>query len=328
MISPLHNTDTAYRDRSFGLVVFGVIEILIGGVLALMVPLSLLAWWVSGAQSSGLVSLRSILPMMVTYAIFAAVMIWLGIGTIRARRWARTLMLSLSRIWLVTGLFSLAITCFTLPGLVRIYGAGAGLPSGAVVVVMIIALVIAALIYVVLPGAFVFFFHSPHVIATCRASDPRRQFTDDCPPRILMLATLWVLMAVSVVIMPAYNWVFPFFGKLLSGTAGVVPWLVVFVGCCVLAVGSFRRRAWAWWGAVAATVAAAVSTVVTSIRVGPEETITALRLPDEQMHIMASFSWPGPWVISMFWIAVWASMLAYLFSVRRDFGEPPSNVND
>jgi len=99
----------------------------------------------------------------------------------------------------------------------------------------------------------------------------------------------------------------------------VVPWVVVFAGCCVLAVGSFRRRPWAWWGAVAVTVAAAVSTVVTSIRVGPEETLAALRLAGDQMLVTASFSWPDPWVISLFWVVVWGSMLAYLFSVRRHF---------
>ena len=289
MSSPPHNEDAVYRDRSTGLLVAGVIEILIGGVLALMVPLSLLAWWVSGAQASGLASLRSVLPMMVTYAIFAGVMVWLGIGTIRARRWARTLMLALSRIWLVTGLVSLAITCFTLPGLVRTYGADAGLPSGTLAVVMIIALVFAAPVYVLLPGGFLLFFRSPDVAATCRASGPRRQFTDDLPPQIVMLATLWVLLAVSVVIMPAYNWAFPFFGRLLSGAAGVAPWVVVFVGCFVLAVGSLRRRAWAWWGAIAATIAAAVSTVVTSIRVGPEQALTALRLADDQMQVVALF---------------------------------------
>jgi len=108
----------------------------------------------------------------------------------------------------------------------------------------------------------------------------------------------------------------------------VAPWVVVFVGCCVLAVGSFRRRAWAWWGAVAATIAAAVSTVMTSIRVGPEQALAALRLVDDQMQVVASYPWPSTWVISLFWVAVWGTMLAYLFSVRRHFDGAVSSADD
>jgi len=306
---------TAYRNRSSGLVVFGVIEIAIGVLCALLVPLSLLGWWVSGSS----MTLWSTVPVLVIYAIMAAGLIWLGIGSIRARRWACVLMLSISRIWLATGICSVVVTAFLLPGMLRGFPATAGLPPDVVLAVTAVVLAILSLFYVVLPAAFVLFYRSPDVVATCRQRDPERQFGDESPPRLLTLAALWGLGAVSVLVMPAYDWIFPFFGRLLRGGAGVVPWLAVFGVCCGLAWGSYRRRPWAWWGGVAATVAAAAATVLTSIRIGPEAVVSALPLAEDEMELLASITWPEPWVIIALWVVTWASMLGYLLTLRSEF---------
>jgi len=324
----LPGTDEVYRDRSLGLVVFGVIEILIGAFCALLVPLALLAWWVSGGDANGSATLRSTLAVVVIYLVMAALFVWLGVGSIRARRWACDVMLAISRIWLMTGVCTLLLSWFVLPGLLRGVGAAEGLPSEILLVAVGVTLAIVSLIYVLLPGAFVLFYRSPDVMATCRARDPRSQFTDECPPRVLTLAVLWGMAAISVVAMPAYDWAFPFFGRLLLGAAGAVPWIAVFVVCAALAWGSCRRRPWAWWGAVAATAAAAATTVVTSIRISPEAMVRALPIADDQMQILASISWPGVWAISLVWITVWASMLIYLFTMRSFFRPHPPLVND
>jgi hypothetical protein len=315
----LPGTDGEFRDRSLGLMVFGVIEILIGAFCAALVPLSLLAWSVSGQEAGGPTDLRSILPVVVIYLVMAVLFIWLGVGSIRARRWACNLMLAISRIWLVTGVCTLLLSWLVLPGLLRGVGIAEGLPSEMLFVAVGVTLVIVSLIYVLLPGAFVFFYRSPDVLATCRARDPRPQFTDDCPPRILTLSVVWGMAAVSVAAMPAYDWAFPFFGRLLLGAAGAAPWIAVLVMCAALAWGSCRRRPWSWWGAVGATIAAAAATIVTSIRYSPETIIRTLSMAEDQRQILASFSWPGGWVISLGWIAVWGSMLLYLVTLRPYF---------
>jgi hypothetical protein len=253
------------------------------------------------------------------YAIVAVLFIWLGIGSIRARRWACDLLLAISRIWLVTGVCTVVIAGILLPGLVQGLGVAADIPPAALLIAIAVTLALVSLIYVLLPGAFVLFYRSPNVIATCRARDSRPQFTDDCPPRVLTLSVVWGMAAISVVAMPAYNWAFPFFGRLLLGAAGAGPWIGVLMVCGALAWGSCRRRPWAWWGAVAATVAAAVSTVLTSIRMSPAAMIRALPIADDQMQVLTSISWPGVWVISLGWIVLWGSMFAYLFTMRTFF---------
>jgi hypothetical protein len=311
----LPGTDEDFRDRSLGLVVFGVIEILVGAFCALMVPLALAARWVQGATTT----LRSTFPVLLIYAIVAALFVWLGVGSIRARRWACDLMLALSRIWLLTGVCTVLIAGFLLPALVQGLGVAADIPPAALLVATAVTLALISVGYVLLPGAFVLFYRSPDVIATCRARDPRPQFTDDCPSRVLTLAVVWGMAGISVLAMPLYNWAFPFFGRLLLGAAGAVPWIAVLAVCAALAWGSCNRRPWAWWGAVAATVAAAVTTVVTSIRMRPEDMVRALPIADDQMRVLASIPWPGVWVISLGWIAVWGSMLVYLFTMRSFF---------
>jgi len=100
--------EAPYRDRSAGLVFFGIVEILLGGLTALLIPLMVIAAMVGsqrGASSS--TDLRFILPNLVIYAMIAGVFIWLGIGSIRARRWARELMLVISWLWLVTGVVAM-----------------------------------------------------------------------------------------------------------------------------------------------------------------------------------------------------------------------------
>jgi hypothetical protein len=311
----LPGTDDTYRDRSLGLVVFGVIEILVGAFCALMVPLTLVARRASGVTTT----LQSTFPVLLIYAIVAALFVWLGVGSIRARRWACDLMLALSRIWLLTGVCTVLIAGFLLPALVQGLGVAADIPPAALLVATAVTLALVSVGYVLLPGAFVLFYRSPDVIATCRARDPRPQFTDDCPSRVLTLAVVWGMAAISVLAMPLYNWAFPFFGRLLLGAAGAVPWIGVLAVCAALAWGSCRRRPWAWWGAVAATVAAAVSTVLTSIRVSPAAMIRALPIADDQMRVLASIPWPGVWVISLGWIAVWGSMFVYLLTMRSFF---------
>jgi hypothetical protein len=308
-----------YRDRTAGLVLFGVLEIVIGAFCALMIPLGILAAKVSPGFAGAASGPGSTLPLLAIYAVVSAIMIWLGIGSIRARRWACRLMLSLSWIWLLTGACMVLLTWMVLPGLVRAAGFGVDVPPGIMFAATAVTFSILSLIYVLLPGAFVLFYRSPDVIATCLARDPGPQLTDDCPPRILTLATLWGLAAVSVLVMPAYNWVFPLFGRLLGGGAGVLPWAAVAVVCGILAWGSCRLRPWAWWGGAVATVSAALSTVVTAARVNPDELVRALNLPDEQMRMLASFSWPGQWSVVAMLFVVWGTMLAYLATLRGHF---------
>lgn len=306
-----------FKDRSVGLIIVGVVEILIGLGCALLIPLSLLVVAVSGGWGVGGTDLRSTLPLLVLYGVASVGFCWIGVGSIRARRWARDLMLSLSWIWLVTGVCNFVATLILLPLLLG--DVTSSYPPEFVPYIKLITVVIIGILYVLLPGAFIVFYRSPDVAATCRARDPRRQWSDDLPERLLTFAIVWALMAVSVLVMPAYGWVFPLFGIVLNGTAGAILWLGVLIACLVLVWGSVRRELWAWWGSMALIGAAAASTVTTSIVVELNQIIEAMNLPSEQAAIVAGVAPPAPWVAVVFWLIMWGTFLLYVFTVRKYF---------
>ena len=313
-----------FDDRSLGLVIFGVIEILIGVCCALLVPLILVA-----TSLAGTADLRTTMPSMVLYTVVATVFIWLGVGSIRARRWACELTLSLSWIWLVTGIGSMVVAAWLVPAMLRGMAAASDLPPNFVFIINLVIFGIIGFLYVILPGAFVLFYRSPHVAATCRVRDPRPQWTDDLPPRLLTLVIVWALAAVSVLMMPAYGFVVPFFGVVLNGASGAAVWAAILAVCVVLTWGSSRRAPWAWWGGAAAIILATLSSVITAVRVDPAAFILAMDLPEEQMALLSEIAMPGRWMMALIWVVVWGTLLVYLMTVRRSFfagdfdGQPP-----
>ena len=318
----------AFKDRTLGLIIFGAVSILIGAVCALLVPLSLVAVALSGSAAGPGVDYRSVLSASALYTVMAVVFVWLGIGSIRARRWARELLVSISWIWLLTGICTLLICVLVVPGVMRQLGAAEALPPELMLLVVLVTIGVIGLLYVVLPGLFVLFYRSPHVAATCRVRHPEPQWIDDCPQKLLTLTVVWVLAAVSILLMPAYNFIFPFFGTLLTGAAGATLWALVLAVCVVLAVGTCRGAPWAWWSGVALTFAAALSSTVTVLKYDLAEITTLMNLPEEQVSLIAALGMPDGWPMALINALVWGTFIIYLMTLRRYFAPAPTAADD
>lgn len=321
---PPRDLERTHRDRSGALVVAGLVVVLVGLGCAALVPLTVLA----SVLSYGGVETRSTVAVSAFYAVVAAAFVWLGLGTVRARRWARDLLLSVTRIWLLTGAATLLLGAVLLPAMVRAMAAPAGVPPHVAKAVILAALAFVALSQVALPAALLVFLRSPDVEATCRARDPRPQFTDGTPERVLTLTVVWALAALSVLVVPAYDFAFPCFGVMLRGGAGVLPWSLVLAACVVLAWGSFRRARWAWWAGIAATAGAALATIVTTVVVGPADMLQALQPVGAGVGDQASLPTPPVGALVAGWLVVWGSFLIYLWSLRPFFATPPKEATD
>jgi len=316
-----------HKDRGLGLAIFGSVSVLIGVFCALLVPLMFLSMALSASAGGGVDS-RSAWSASALYGCMAVAFIWLGVGSIRARRWACELLLSLSWIWLLTGICTLLICILVVPGVMRELGATEALPPEMTLLVVLVTIGIVGLLYVALPGLFVLFYRSPHVAATCRARHPQPQWIDRCPRKLLTLMVVWLLAAVSVLMMPAYNFIFPLFGIALTGTAGAVLWALVLGACVTLAVGTCRRAPWAWWSGVALTLTAAVSSILTVLRYDLTEFMALMDLPEDQVSMIAMVGMPDGWLMALINAIVWGSFLAYLISLRRFFVKAPVIADD
>jgi len=315
-IQSSHRTEDS-RDRSTGLAIFGAAEVLIGLACASLIPLT-----IATAALSPIIDLRVMLPSLALYGLIAVGFITLGVGSIRARRWAVALTLSLSWVWLITGIFTMALSLWLLPGIWSSLGAASGLDPGAAQVVAIAITLFLGLIYVVLPGAFILFYRSPNVMATCRSRDPQPDWTDRCPQRLLALTVAYALGVLSIVAVPAYGYVFPFFGRMLSGAAGAVCWVIVLVLSAALAWGTSRREPWAWWTALAAAAIGGVSSALTFAVIDPSDLFRIEGLLAEQRTLLEGV-WPAsPWIHISTQILIWGSLIAYLFVVKPLFDPP------
>ncbi len=274
-------TDAAprpYRDRHVGLVCFGVLEILLG-LLALFGLLSLALVGAMGSMSAATPGLsgRSLLPSAVMYLLAAVFFIWIGIGSILARRWARALMLIASWFWLVVGLIGLIGFAWIYPAIqaTMLKASAAGAPSapgsanpaGAPEMVAFIQgcmFVALGVFYVLLPVAFVLFYRSPHVKATCEARDPRPRWTDRCPLPVLGLSLFEGLGALACLGVALGYRVLAVFGFILTGLPALVLGLALAVLLALMAPATYRLAPWAWWAAAAFWCLGAASVVATA----------------------------------------------------------------
>ena len=160
-----------HKDQRAGLIFFGALTIGVGALCAVLVPLLFLAQFLMPASASGLNG-RAMATAVISYCAMAVVFIWLGIGSILCRRWARTLLLILTWSWFLSGILMIGI---------MIWFAQALFPTDTPDPIVWIVMIITAVFGVLLPGAMGLFYQGKHVKATCEARDPAPNWTGQMP---------------------------------------------------------------------------------------------------------------------------------------------------
>ena len=242
-----------YKNRSTGLVIFGLLTILLGCLSGLLVPLILFGQAMSAKTTDTPLPFSTILPGILMYGILAVALVWLGIGSILARRWARALLLIFSWSWLILGVFVLVFMAFLLPKMLTNISAGGtpghpGLPPAAMVTMMVFMFLIFGVLFVLLPGVWTFFYNSQHVKATCEARDPVRRWTDTCPLPVLAFCLWSLFSALTLLVMPFMaHGVTPFFGMFLTGLPGTLFYLAQAVIWSLAAWLLYKLDQRGWW---------------------------------------------------------------------------------
>jgi hypothetical protein len=188
-----------YKDRTAGLIAFGVLTILLGiGVIGLNVLMLVSQGLIPKDQSLGW---GALLPSMLAYAIIGVALIVLGVGSIRARRWARALLLVFSATWLAVGVMEMVAMSIILPSVMTNAVAASHPPGNSldpmrgVEIALFFTFGFLGFIFILLPGIWTFFYYSPHVRATCEVRDPNPSWTDGLPAALLSVcfAAAWAL---------------------------------------------------------------------------------------------------------------------------------------
>jgi len=260
-----------YQDRSTGLIVFGILTILLGCLTALFVLLMLVGQLAVRSTNAPPTPLWAILSAILIYGILAVALVWLGIGSIKARRWARALLLIFSWSWLLIGVIASVSMAFVMPKILA--GATGGpdanhaLPASAIVGMMIGMFLVFGVFFIVVPAVWIFFYRSRHVKATCESRDPVTRWTDACPLPVLALC-LWLAFSVPMMlVMPVMGHaVMPFFGMFLTGLPGTLLCLAIAALWACAAWLLYKLDVRGWWLILIAFVVFMVSAVMTYAR--------------------------------------------------------------
>ena len=305
-----HLSPIPYKDRSTGLVLFGTFTILLGCLSGLVIPMMLIEQFAHRGGSARRPPLSAFLPAIVVFGTMAAALIWLGIGSIMARRWARALLLILSWSWLFTGVINSSLMMLVLPKILATFSSDSPrhtpTPPGVVAAMMVTSIIVFGCLFVLMPLVWTFFYGSRHVKATCEARDPVVRWTDACPLPVLMLS-MWLAFSAPLLLMThvfGHHGVW-FFGMALTGFAGTMMYLIMAAVWGYAAWSLYKLKPHGWWIIFIAMCVLVLSSVI------PFSTHDTQIAQIEKTGLFAGFKliWLG-----MIWIV---PFFGYLWYVRR-----------
>ena len=318
-----------FKDRKAGLLVFGILEVILGSFCALIVLLMIVGMTIAATVDKSFVppmNAGMMIPGVLFYALLAVWFIWMGIGSIKARRWARALLLVSSWIWLIGGINGLVWMLLLMPDMYGQMAESGQTPPGVVVIMKCVMTGFMAVFYVIMPGVLVLFYGSKNVKATCEFRDPHVRWTDKCPLPVLAVSLLFGCWAASMALMGFYGWAFPFFGCVLSGTVGALVALVFALLSAYVAWGAYRLRIKAWWCSIVLTIAWTLSVGITFLHVDMCEFYEKMHLPEQQMEMLRKVAMSQGPTMALF-MGFWAiGFLGLLLYTKRYFKLKPHPI--
>lgn len=300
--------DLDFKDRKTGLVIFGIIHIVIGALCALFMLCSIvgaIAMKTLGESAAPAMSTGQMMLVVILYLLLAVWFVWMGIGSILARKWARALILITSWLWLICGVIGLITNLLFMPHLFGPMATGEEIPKEMAVVVQSILIGFMTFILIIIPGAFVLFYGSRHVKATCEQRDPQVRWTDKAPLPVLTLSSLLGCTAILMPLLAFYRWTIPFFGFILSGMPGAVVVLIYAILFAYAAWGTYKLQIKAWWCGFLLTIISWASMGITFSRVSLLEFYEQMNVPKENLDMMKELGmFQGPTHLLLWGIAI------------------------
>ena len=304
----------AHRDRSGWLLFFGIAEILMGAVCLLLFSLCLvvLPMALAAQPSAAQVPALALWINVGTYVAAGSFLLTMGIGTIRAKKWARALMLLTSWPVFLSFLMAGIVMMAMMPATIDAMPQTPGQPDMRGVVRVVLLLIVVGL--TLIPLSFIVFYSRRNVRATFEARDPARSWVDRCPLPILGVAGAAALFGVMPLIGLARGPSFGFMGFLLTGWPAVVVLLVNVALTVWLAVQLYSMTRTGWWANVAYAVLSGLSGWITMRVVGMERLMAAsgyeaqIAAQPEIMEWTTRFvGWFTPvsmfvWVLTLVWL--------------------------
>jgi hypothetical protein len=267
---------------------------------------------------------------LVSYAFAAVVMITLGVGSIRARRWARALTLILSWACLFIGIMMTVFLTAMLPAtfVTAVHRASAmnpntgAMPTGVLAVILTFIIVLFSIFLIILPLAFLLFYRRQDVEDTVKHRDPVERWTDRCPLPVLAASLLFAWACPYYLMMSFTTPLIPFFGRYLTGMPGAVGCLVFAAVDAYLAYSLFRLQLTGWWVAMTALVLRTASAAITFARGNLLQAYSKMGWRDAQLQMMRESPMFRSHLILWWSVGFLLAFLGNMVWIRRYFRLP------
>ena len=321
-------TIVGFRDRSRTLLTVGIFFIIAGaicGCLLASTPIALVAPQPAGTGRPP-PRVSDILVAVLMYAVLAAALITMGLGSIRKRRWVRPVVIVLGWIGLVGGVMGMIMWGFTMPQMAS--AMRTSLPPGAAApppmfftMLIVVMSVFMFVIYLVIPALLLWLFRPDDVRLTLEHYDPQPRWTDGVPLGVLGMCALLALGAVGALMTAVQGWVAAF-GIVMGGVPARLSALAMAATFAVATWLCFRRRALGWWLAVALFVILPLAWATTLLRHDLPQIYLAMGRPEYEVRMMQSLHRrSGTWM-ALGTAVVGAVVLSFAWRVRNHFLSP------
>lgn len=323
-----------YRDRGTGLVVFGVFQIILGLLAALMVPVVALGAFMSRLAPGGSMRPGQFISGVASYTCIAAGLITLGIGSVQMKRWGRALTLVISWYWLITGALVTVMLTAMLPVTMRSAlaqvqqnapaGPSPAMSTGVMAVVLTLIIIFAAFFLILVPIAFIVFYSRRDVADTVRHRDPIPRWTDRTPLPVLGASVVLTIGALYLLLVGVTNPVFPFFGRYLTGIAGAACFLLTAATDSYLAIALFRLQISGWWAAAVIVPIRLLSMILTYARADMMQAYSKMGMSNEQLRMLSANPMFRGHILLWWSLLSMGLLFGYLLWLRRYFKGPES----
>ncbi len=304
-----------YRDRRLFLITLGLVMLLAGAGCAFLGPVEVYAFYLFSQGGRfhfpgfrfGSFMFGNIALQVAAYYLAAAVLLVLGYGHLRLRRWVRRLTLALLVTWMLLGLPLLVVLFFMTVSVKDFSLAGFG---------VFVALLAAS--YFLLPWLGMRFYGGKDVRRTFEAHDLQSSTLESRPLVILVICLLDLFFLLALHVPLLFRGLFPLFGRLVGGLDGfyLTDAAVLILG--LLLWGTWEQRRWAWWGSILYYAVLASTWLVTFARTSWPDLLAWLQFAPTETQALSGLPLQG-YEIGIFVGLPMLACLGAILAGRRSF---------
>lgn len=306
------------KDRSVGLVICGTLEIVLG-ILSFSLAMLLLVV-VSAAGLGGMKPCHFWMALSTMFYLTGWFVV-MGLGSMKARRWARSLVLVGAWVTIFFGTLVLALMLYILPEIHTLLTDLELIPPMVAMAALYFSILVLIILQVAFPLLAIAFYSLRGVQGTCERRNPNSCWTDRYSLPLLAMGFISVLGSLTIVFGVTTNFVVFFFGDVVVGKSGFLVQLVVSAGFFYVGWGAFTQKMHAWWGAYALVLLMSSSMMLTFSEMDMEMLYMYMGYSEEQVSQLTNLGPINP-VVLTFISCIWGIMACVYLSWVRDCFRP------